>query len=368
MLCFSGILVLIVIALTLACATGYESSSAELQGLCNPVFQAGAGVTSVYLWTQYTVQQLYLRLPTLQAAPRHSSGEQLGAGLGQIYANLSQALAAGDSLYQAPKLISEKRGEAMSFRLPEGSRTKEYLQLFLQQSVHIDEDLLRLILSLGQVSSLALRQQQLTSDTLHSIQLVEYFGPFQTFRIRVLGISTQESQLQTRLEEHFRFMNEIVTGVDRAARDVLQEYIVLTSTTNDIRQSSIQDREGFLLLKEETASHWNWALRASIHIFGLSEPEDLALITQNIDLAQSIDEWAQGVVDLLQRVVLHLKYAKIDIQSVMETLNKYGTITWDDVADKDRTIQEFLARIAEGQELLTYNRAAWFQLQWGGHI
>lgn len=62
-------------------------------------------------------------------------------------------------------------------------------------------------------------------------------------------------------------------------------------------------------------------------------------------------------MDLLQRVVLHLKYAKIDIESVMETLNKYGTITWDDVADKDRTIQEFLARITEGQELLTYNRA-----------
>lgn len=356
------------IALTLACATDYESPSVELQGLCNPVFQAGAGVTSVYLWTQYTMQQLYLRLPTLQAAPRHSSGEQLGAGLGQFHTNLSQALAAGNSLYQAPKLISEKRQEALSFQLPKRSRTREYLHLFLQQSAYIDEDLLRLILSLGKVSTCVLREQQQTSDTLHSIQLVEYFGTFQTFRIRALGISTQESQLQTRLEQHFRLMKEAITDVDRAARDVLQEYIVLTSTTNDIRQSSIQDREGFLLLKEETASHRNWVLRASIHRFGLSEPEDLALITQNIDLAQSINEWAQGVVNLLLRVTLHLKYAKIAIESLTETLNKYGTITWDDTADKDRTIQKFLARIAEGQEPLTYNRAAWFQLQLDGHI
>ena len=255
----------------------------------------------------------------------------------------------------------------MRFQLPEGSLTSEPLLLFLQQSMCIDEDLLRLILSLGQLSGLALRQHQITTDTLRSIQLVEYFGTYQALRVRVVRTSTQESQLQARLAEHFYLLNEMITSTDQAAREVLQQYIVLTSTTNAVRQSSVQDQQRLLLIKEETASQWNWLTRASIHMFGLSEPEDLAKISQNMDLAQGIHKWAEGVVDILQRVTLHIKYAKINIGSLMETLNKYGTVTWD-VDDKDRKLQEFLAQVSEGQELLSSNRAGWLQLQYGGYI
>ena len=313
------------------------------------------------------MQQLYQHLPTLQSSPRHSSGEQLGAGLAHINTDLSQALAAGDSLFSAPKLVSAKRAEAMRFQLPEGSLTSEPLQRFLQQSMDIDEDLLRLILSLGQLSGLALRQHQITNDTLRSIQLVEYFGTYQALQVRLLRVSTQESQLQARLADHFYLLNETITSTDQAAREVLRQYVLLTSTTDAIRQSSLQDRQRLLSIKEETASQWNWLTRASIQMFDLAEPEDLAKLSQNMDLAQSIHEWTEGVVEELQRVKLHLKYAKINIGSLMETLKKYGTVTWD-VQDKDRKLQEFLAQISEGQGLLSTNYAAWLQLQYGGYF
>ncbi|KAL9067436.1 MAG: hypothetical protein Q9161_006868 [Pseudevernia consocians] len=312
------------------------------------------------------MQQLHQRLSIPQSSPRHSSGEQLGAGLAHIYTNLSEAFAAGDSLFLAPKLISEKRAEAIKFQLPKGSLTSEPLLLFLQQSMDMNEDLLRLILSLGQLSGLALRQHQITTDTLRLIQLVEYFGTYQALRVRVLRVSTQESQLQERLSDHFYFLNEKITSTDQAAREVLQQYTVLNSTTNAIRQSSLQDRQRLLLIKEETASQWNWLTRASIHMFGLAEPED-PKISQNMDLAQSIHELAEGVVDILQRVTLHMKYAKINIDSLVETLNKNGTVTWD-VQDKDRKLQEFLAQISEGQELPPFNRAGWLQLSYGGYF
>ena len=312
------------------------------------------------------MQQLHQRLSTPQSSPRHSSGKQLGAGLAHIHTDLSQALAAGDSLFRAPKLVSAKRAEVMRFRLPKGSLTSEPLILFLQQSMDIGEDLLRLILSLGQLSGLALRQHQITNDTLCSIQLFEYWGTFQALQVRVLGVSTQESQLQARLADHFYLLNEMITSTDQAAREVLQQHMVLNSTTNAIRQSSLQDRQRLLLIKEETASQWNWLTRSSVHIFRLAEPED-PKISQNIDLAQSIHEWAEGVVDILQRVTLHMKYAKIEIGALMETLNKYGTVTWD-VQDKDRKLQEFLAQISEGLDILSFNHAAWLQLQYGRYL
>ena len=365
--CVSGIFSLIVVALIFTCATGYEVSSVGLQTWCGPIFQAGAGVMSAYLWGQHATQQLYRRFPTMQPAPRHSSGQILGAGLGDVYSNLSQALAAGDTLFPVPSLISEKRVQAMRFRLPEGSLTAEPLRLFLQQSLHIDEDLIKLMLVLGQTAGTSLRQQQLTVDTLHSIQLVEYFGTFQAFRIRLIGTSTQESQLQTRLEEHLYYMKETIIASDQTLRKVLGHFLVLASTAEIIRNNSIRDRERLLRTKEETVSQQFWVFRASIYILGFPEPEDVAKISQNIELAESIYEWVQDIVDVLQRAMLHLECAKAIVGSLMETVHKFGTVTWD-VTDKDRKIQEFLALIAEGEQLLIGNRAAWVKLQFGGYL
>ena len=368
--CFGLIFGLAVVAVTLAYAIGCESLSVEIQRSCDLVFQAGAGVTSAYIWILYTTQQLHQHLPTLHSAPRYSLGEQLGAGLGQTYTNLSQALGVRGSLHQAPAFINKHRAAAMRFQLPEESLTLKPLLVFLDQSVHIDEDLLRLIIGLRQTANLALRQQQLTSDTLRSIQRVQYFGTFESLKIYVVDISTQESQLKIRLEQHFRLLNEEITSVDEAARKVLQDYIKLISTTEEIRESSLDDRQRLLVIKEQTASRLNWVIRASIQLFMLPEPEDLAKISKNVELAQDIYQWAQNVVvlvHLLKRVTLHLQYAKISISSLIEIISKHGTVTWDAI-DKNREIEAFLAQFSESVELLAHNTTAWVQLEVAGYI
>ena len=366
--CFGLISGLAVVAVTLAYVIGCKSLSVKVQKSCDLVFQAGAGVTSAYIWMLYATQQLRQHLPTLHLTPRHLSGEPLGAGLGQTYTSLSQALGISGSLYQAPILISKHRAAAMRFQLPEGSLTSEPLLVFFNQSVHINENLLYLILRLGQTAKLALVQQQLTVDTLRSIQRVQYFGTFESLKIHVVGISSQESQLKIRLEEHFRLLGKEITKVDVAARMVLQDYIRLTSTTEEIRESSLGDQQRLLWIKKRTASQLDWVIRASVQLFRLPEPEDLEKISKNVELAQNIHEWAQNVVDLLKRVTLHLKYAKISISSLIEIISKHGTVTWEDAIGKDREIIAFLAQFAEGVELLVYNTAAWVQLRAAGYI
>ena len=362
-LSLSGICCLIVVALSLACKTGYGSQSVGHSKVCNPVFQAGAALAPAYTWTQ--------QLLTPQAPPRNSSEEQLGAGLGHVYTNLSQALAAGNSLFRAPSLISKKRAKAMAFRLPEGSLTAEPLHLFIRLTDPLDEKVLQLVLKVGQVAGVALRQHQITTDTLHSIQQAEYYGTIRSLRIRFVGTADQESRLDSRLGDHFGLLNKSITGADGLAREVLQDSIVLASTAKDIRESAVQDRHRLLSKKQETASQWNWVVRASIQLLGLPEPENLAKISQNIDLARDIqewaEEWAEEVVEFLQLVLNHLNYAKMDIELLMEIVNKYGTIKWD-VADKDRKLQEFLAQVMEGLALLSHNRAGWLQLQYAGHL
>ena len=358
---------LIVTTLTLSCGTGYKSSSVDLQKLYGSIFQAGVGVMSICLGACRATQQVIWLLPIMDPAPRHSSGKVLGAGLGDIYSNLSQSLAAGNSLYPVPSLISKKRIQASRFQLPEWSLTIKPLSLFLQQTVHIDEFLLFVMLSLGKTADIALRQQQLTGDTLRSIQDVEYMGIIQPWRKILFGTSDQESQLQTRLAHHLYFLNETITETDEMLRKVLGEFIVLASTAETIRDSTIQDRERYLGMKEETASQLFWAFRASIYALRFSEPEHLAKISQNIELADDIYEWAQDIVDVLQRATLHLQCAKTIVGSLIRTLHEFGTITWD-VADKDHKIQEFLALIWKGQQLLTYSREAFVKLQWAGHI
>ena len=356
---------LIVTTLTLSCATGYKSSSVDLQKLYGSIFGAGVGVMSVCLGAYHSTQQVIWRLPIMGPAPRNSSGEVLGAGLGDIYSNLSQALAAGNSLYPMPSLISKKRIQATRFRLPGWSLTIKPLGLFLQQTVHIDESLLVLMLSLGKTAGTALRQQELTGDTLRSIQGVEYMRIFQPLRKILFGTSAQESQLQTRLAHHLYFLNETITDSDQGLHKVLGEFMALATTAETIRDSTIQDRERYLRMKEETASQRFWAFRASIYILGFPEPENLAKISQNIELADDIYEWAQDIVNVLHRATVHLQCAKTIVGSLIGTLHEFGTVTWD-VADKDHKIQEFLALISEGQQLLTYNREAWYQLNYAG--
>lgn len=367
MTCVILVFGLVVIAGAAAYVTGRRPPSIELQEFRDLILQTGAGVAGAYIWTLKTSQNLYERLAALHTASRPSSGQQLGAGLGQTYTNLSQAVAASNSLFQVPGLISEKRAEARRFQLPEGSLTLEPLRLFLRQTVHVDEDLLRLILSLGLMATLTLRQQQITTDTLHSIQSTQLFGTFEALRIRVVGLSVQETQLNTRLQEHIRVLKEKITVVDTAARKVLQDYITLTITTEKIRQSSIQDQQRLLSIKEQVASEFNWLSRATIRMLRLSEPEELADLSRNVELALGIHDWAQNVVVLLQRVALHLTHAKANIGLLEEIISTHGTVTWDR-AGKDQELLEFLAQISDAVKPLDYNTAAWVQLQVAGLI
>ena len=307
-------------------------------------------------------EQLYHYLPNMQTAPRYSARNELGVGLGQTHSNLSQALVATNSLYAAPRLISKRRDEAMRFEVPDGSLILEPLQRFLDQSLNMDEDLFLLIIDTGKLATLALRQQQQTSATVRSVQYADYWGAFEPIRTRFVGVSTQEAHIQRRLVNHLEYLNDKVTAVDYAAHKVLQQYLALTSITDEIRQVSLEDRKRLLKKKEETAAQRHWIMGLSVQMLGLPEPEDMAKISKNVELAEGIHGWSQNVVDWLQQATLHLKRAKVHINSLMKIIRQHGTVKWSP-PEKDYELIEFLAQIAEGVTLLGNNTAAWKELQ-----
>ncbi|KAL8923739.1 MAG: hypothetical protein Q9208_004491 [Pyrenodesmia sp. 3 TL-2023] len=255
----------------------------------------------------------------------------------------------------------------MRFQVPADSHTSLLLQRFLNQSLRVDEDLVILSLRTGQMGTLAFRQHQLTNGTLRSIRSVQYYGWFEWLRIDLLGISTQESALQQRLAEHFRLLSDKITDLDGALRKLLQDTTALASTAGDIRQSSLEDRQRLLSEKGEEASQIDWVVRVLIQVFKLPEPESLAQISRNLELAENILEWSQDVVAGLERMLTHLRHANIYINSLMDIIRGGGTIKWS-LEDKDRELIEFLAQTAEGVRLLEDSNAARSQLQRRGHL
>ena len=364
-ICFI-ILGLVIVGIATACAADWPSQSVRIEKGIGLAARACLGVSSAYAWILYTVDQHYQNLPPLQAL-RPSSRQELGSGLGDTYTSLSQALVARNSLFQAPELVRQKRVEAMRFQLPDDSLIFEHLQLFLRQSFSVDDDLLKLIHRTTQMATLALRQHHQTHETLRSIQRVQYWGTFEPLRISLVGTSTQEAQLQTRLKKHLELLQEKILVVDYTTREVLQEFLGLTFTTENIRESSLQDQRRLLLIKEETASHRDWAVRAAMQLLRIPEPEDLAEISRNVRLAQDIHDWTTGVVELLEQMTTHLTYAKIQVGSLIDILNTDGTVKWGK-DNKDHELLEFLAQISEGFVLLENNAAAWNQIQLSGRI
>ena len=364
-ICFI-ILGLVVVGIAIACVADWQSQSVRIEKGIGLASRACLGVSSAYAWILYTVNQHYQSLPPLQAL-RPSSRRELGSGLGDTYTSLSQALVARNSLYKAPELVRQKRGEAMRFQLPDDSLISEHLQLFLRQSICVDDDLLKLVHRTTQMATLALRQHHHTQETLRSIQRIQYWGTFEPLRISLVGTSTQEAQLQTRLKEHVELLQEKIVVVDYATREVLQQFIGLTFTTENIRESSLQDQQRLLLIKEETASHRDWAIRAAMQLLRMPEPEDLVEISRNVKLAQNIHNWTTGVVELLEHMTTHLTYAKIQIGSLIDILSTDGTVKWGK-DNKDYELLEFLAQISDGFILLENNTAAWNQIQLSGRV
>lgn len=360
------ILGLVVVGIAIACVADWPSQSVRIEKGVDLAARACLGVSSAYAWILYTMDQHYQRLPPLQAF-RPSSRREIGSGLGDTYTSLSQALVARNSLYQTPELVRQKRVEAMRFHLPDDSLISEHLQLFLRQSVCVDDDLLKLVHRTTQMANLALRQHHHTHETLRSIQRVQYWGTFEPLRIFLVGTSTQEAHLQTRLQEHVELLQEKIEVVDYATREVLQQFIGLAFTTENIRESSLQDQRRLLAIKEETASHRDWSIRAAMQLFRIPEPEDLAEISRNVRLAQDIHDWTTGVVELLEHLTTHLTHAKIQIASLIEILNTDATVKWGK-DNKDHELLEFLAQMSDGFILLEHNAGAWNQIQLSGRI
>lgn len=130
------------------------------------MFQLGSGAMSLCAGMLCGIEQ---RIQRRFDPPRNSSREDMGNGLGDSYTSLSQALAASNSLFKTPELLGHQRSQAMRFNVSDDWLTAEYLTLFLHQTLHLDEDLLNLIIHMGQLANLAVRQQVSTSATLNSI-------------------------------------------------------------------------------------------------------------------------------------------------------------------------------------------------------
>ena len=288
-----------------------------------------------------------------------SSRSELGHGLSNTYFSLAQALATSNMLHKTPRLVSEKRAEAMKFEVPEGSLILTPLQLFLNQSSHVDEHLLTVMLRTGGVSSLALRQQQRTTDLMQSIRKSEFFRGGRSGEF-IWGKLVPEHQLYQRLKEHIELLSQEVTELDRLTRDVMQMFINLATTTGEISKVCSEEKQRLLDVKAVTAGNHNWLSRVVIDVV-LNEPEDLAQITRNIKSAVTIHEWALDVLKGLEQMVTHLRHAVTHLDELVRIIRKHKLVRWKD-GDKSEEPSEFLAQIMEGVALLEGNNVARTQL------
>ena len=320
------LLLLFIAGIGLVWVADRQSLSVGMQKSMNLASQAWLGAWSASAWMMYTGGRLYQRVPPLQV-PRNSSREAIGSALGETYTGLSQALVARNLLHDAPELLRQKRREAMRLRLPEDSVIANDLRLFLQLTQDADDDMLEMKFRIYQVARVTLRQQRLTQETLSSIQQRDQywstFGPFATFdwlRIYFMGISTQEAELRTRLTDHVELMYEKIIAADASTHRVLQRFYNLAFTTENIRQSCLQEEQRLLSIKGVTASHINWLIRAAMQYGILLESEEIAKISRNVERADDIHEWSKGIIKLLEHITIHLEHAKVQVGSLMEIL------------------------------------------------
>ncbi|KAI4285983.1 MAG: hypothetical protein L6R35_004526 [Caloplaca aegaea] len=331
------------------------------------VSRVGGCSVSIYAATLSAVQLKFQRVTSALLASRNSSRVELGTALDGAYKSFSQAVAESNSLHKVPGIISQKRAEAMRLRVSEDSLVWEPLRIFLHQSLHIDESLLRLRLLTSDTGKLALRQHGYTVEVVTSIQLVHYWGPFESVSISLLGIGTQERLLYQRLVDHVQVLLAAVVELDSVARKVYLEFVDLSSTAKDISNATVEDRQRLLLEKQKVAGPKDWVLRAAIHLFAFPEPEDMARISNDVKQAQDIYTWSQEVVEVIERMMEHIRYAKVDISRLMELLKKFSTIKWTP-EDKDWELREFLTLMVDGIFMLGNNTAASSRLRYSAYL
>ncbi|KAI4285729.1 MAG: hypothetical protein L6R35_004591, partial [Caloplaca aegaea] len=284
-------------------------------------------------------------------------------GLDNTYTSLSEALAVSNLLYEAPTLVSQKRGQVMKFKIPEESLILEPLQRFLDQSVHVDGDLLELILRMGQLSTLALRQNNQTRDVVEDIQRVKYWVAIEQLHILLLGKAVQENLLSDRLQQHIELLSKTTVELDEDASKVLQKFVKLSNTAQAIREACEEDRRRCLKTKGKAAGQRNWLVRAlMIKFLPLSEPEDLAQISRNVDLAADIHTWSQNVVTLLEHMTTKIQHTRVHLNLLMKIIQKHGKIKWTS-ENKHCELEDFRVQVAEGIKLLQASALARLQLQ-----
>ncbi|KAI4138401.1 MAG: hypothetical protein LQ341_004685 [Variospora aurantia] len=300
------------------------------------VSRVGGCSVSIYAATLSAVQLNFQRVTSALLASRNSSRVELGTALDGAYKSFSQAVAESNSLHKVPGIISQKRAEAMGLRVSEDSLVWEPLRIFLHQSLHIDESLLRLRLLTSDTGKLALRQHGYTVEVVTSIQLVHYWGTFDPVSISFLGMGTQERLLYQRLVDHVQRGSQGIPGIRRLELDSQRH-----------QQRDCRGPTAFAIRKQKVAGPKDWVLRAAIHLFAFPEPEDMARIRQNVKQAQDIYTWSQEVVEVLERMMVHIRYAKVDISRLTELLKKFSTIKWTPEY-KDWELREFLTLMVDG--------------------
>ncbi|KAL8973994.1 MAG: hypothetical protein Q9197_001767 [Variospora fuerteventurae] len=326
------------------------------------VVQATFSLSSAYAAVHSCVSQVAQWLPTTNTDRTNSSRAELGQGLDDTYTSLSEALAASNLLYEAPTLVSQKRGQAMKFKIPEESLILEPLQRFLDQSVHADVDLLDLILRMGQLSTLALRQTNQTRDVVEDIQRVQYWVAIEQLHILLLGKAVQEDLLSNRLQQHIELLSKATVELHEDASKVLQKFVKLSNTAQAIREACEEDRRRLLRTKGRSAGQGDWLVRALINFLPLNEPEDLAQISRNVDLAADMHTWSQDVVTLLEHMTTKLLLTKVHLNLLMKIIQKHRKIRWTS-ENKHNELEEFRAQVAEGSKLLQASAIARLQLQ-----
>ena len=297
--------------------------------------------------------------------PRRSARRAIGSRLDETYTSLSQAVAATSQLYTIPFVIGEKRRQAMGFHLPEGSLLMESLQLFLNQTLDLDEEILALMLSGARLGNLALREQEMTEAAIHSVSSGWYWRKFAS--IQLSKPSAQEARLKARLQQHISRLLDEVASTEKVASHVLRRFSLVADTGEQIRDTAVQDKTRLLHRKGAVASQHLWVFRVGLNVLQWNEPEDLAEISANLETAHDIHQWAVEVLPWLQKVLLHTKNAKVQIGSLSAMLTQGLTITWSS-EDQRHELVEFLNSFAEGVLMLSENVKAWKELKGSSYI
>ncbi|KAL9000631.1 MAG: hypothetical protein Q9188_005625, partial [Gyalolechia gomerana] len=108
-------------------------------------------------------------------------------------------------------------------------------------------------------------------------------------------------------------MLDKIAELDNLAHKVLNQYIQLTETTEDIRRGCIEDQRRLQSQKQDTALEVAFVEKIFSRLLSAPESRALAQISQNLQLAYGTHDWSEGVVYNLEWMTKSLRYAKVHL-------------------------------------------------------